>query len=76
VRVQEEVFLTLTREYELARVDEHRDVPVVNTIDVAIVPASRMWPRRGLLTALGGLFGLVAGAALVLVRPRTTALAR
>jgi uncharacterized protein involved in exopolysaccharide biosynthesis len=76
VRVQEEVFLTLTREYELARVDEHRDVPVVNTIDLAIVPASRMWPRRGLLAGLGGLFGLVAGAVLVLARPRTSPLAQ
>jgi uncharacterized protein involved in exopolysaccharide biosynthesis len=68
VRVQEEVFLTLTREYELARVDEHRDVPVVNTIDVAIVPASRMWPKRGLLAGLGGLLGLALGTVLVLAR--------
>ena len=68
VRVQEEIYLALTREYELARVEEHRDVPVINTLDTAAVPAQRQWPRRGLMAALGCVLGAGMGGVWVLAR--------
>jgi len=68
VRAQEEIFLALTREYELARVAEHRDVPVINTLDVAAIPASRQWPRRGLMAALGCVLAVGTGGIWVLAR--------
>ena len=67
-RIQEEVVLTLTRQYEIARVEEQKDVPVISVIDPAVPPAFRSSPRRGLLTALGLLLGCACGAAWVLVR--------
>ena len=70
VRTQEEIFLTLTRRYELAKVDEQRDVPVLNVLDTATTPASRSSPKRGRMVLFGLILGTVMGAGLVLARPR------
>lgn len=70
-RTQEEVVLALTRQYELARVDERRDVPVLNVLDAATPPAFASGPRRGLLVAGGLAAGLALVAAWVLARART-----
>jgi uncharacterized protein involved in exopolysaccharide biosynthesis len=59
LREQEEVYLTLKREFELARVDEHRTMPTLNLIDPGYPPATRKWPRRSVFL-LGGL--LLGGA--------------
>jgi uncharacterized protein involved in exopolysaccharide biosynthesis len=67
-RTQEEVVLTLTRQHEIARVEEQKDVPVINVLDPAVPPAFRSAPRRSLLTALGFLLGLAGGAAWILRR--------
>ena len=64
VRTREEVLIALTREYEMARVDENRDVPVINVLDPAQPPAFRSAPRRGPMTAGGLLLGLAIGAGL------------
>jgi uncharacterized protein involved in exopolysaccharide biosynthesis len=66
-RTQEEVMLTLTRQYEIARVEEQKNVPVISVIDPAVPPAFRSAPRRGILSALGLLLGLACGVAWVLV---------
>jgi uncharacterized protein involved in exopolysaccharide biosynthesis len=68
VRTREEVLIALTREYEMARVDENRDVPVLNVLDVAQPPAFRSWPSRIGMAAGGLLLGFVAGIALAWTR--------
>ena len=73
LRVREEVVIALTRQYEIARVDENRDVPVLNVVDPATPPAFRSAPRRGAMALGGLLLGLAAGAAL-LWRDRARAL--
>jgi uncharacterized protein involved in exopolysaccharide biosynthesis len=67
-RTQEEIMLTLTRQYEIARVEEQKNVPVINVLDPAVPPAFRSAPRRGILAALGLLLAVACGAAWVLVR--------
>lgn len=64
LRTREEVVIALTRQYEIARVDENRDVPVLNVIDPAVPPAFRASPRRGVMTLGGLLLGLALGVAL------------
>jgi len=49
VRVQETVFELLTQQYELARIQEAKDVPVVNVIDYPGVPEKKSFPPRLLL---------------------------
>jgi uncharacterized protein involved in exopolysaccharide biosynthesis len=55
VSISQEVFLTLKREYETARIEEVNDTPVFTVIDAAVPPRERSRPRRTLwvLSALG-----------------------
>lgn len=64
VQLKQEVFLTLTKSYEQARISEVRDTPVLTVIDPAVPPAKRTRPRRtlGVLVAflVSGLVGTAA----------------
>jgi uncharacterized protein involved in exopolysaccharide biosynthesis len=61
VRVDEEVYLTLTREHELAKIDEVRDVPVINVLDEATPPAFPHAPHRPLVVSVVFVLSLLAG---------------
>jgi uncharacterized protein involved in exopolysaccharide biosynthesis len=69
VQVKQEVYLTLAKAYEEARIAEVRDIPVLTVIDSAVAPVRRSFPRRKLNTLLGLLLGAIAGLALVLLLP-------
>ena len=58
-RVEEVVFETLTKQYEMAKVEEAREVPSVKVLDVADVPEKKSFPPRMLFIFLGTVFGLV-----------------
>jgi len=49
VRVQEAVYEMLTQQYELARIQEAKDVPVVRVIDAPGVPEKKSFPPRTVL---------------------------
>jgi len=51
VKVQETVFELLTQQYEMSRIEEAKDVPVVSVIDPPGVPEKKSFPPR-LLVAL------------------------
>jgi len=74
VKVQEAVYELLTQQYELARIEEAKDVPVVSVIDSPGVAEKKSFPPRLLLTL--GLTILCTGLAsiLVLVHNRWTSL--
>jgi capsule polysaccharide export protein KpsE/RkpR len=69
VRVQEVVFETLTQQYELARVEEAKEIPTVKVLDAPDVPEKKSWPPRMLIIASGAVLsilvaiGWVAGTA-------------
>ncbi len=69
-RVQEAVFETLTREYELARVEEAKELPTVKVLDPPKVPEKKSFPPHLLLMSLGTLFALTCGAAWLFGRAR------
>jgi capsule polysaccharide export protein KpsE/RkpR len=57
-KVQEAIFETLTQEYELAKVQEAKEVPSVKVLDPASIPESRSFPPRLLIMAVSAfLFG-------------------
>jgi len=58
LREQEEIFLTLRRQFELARIEERRDVPALNVLDVAMPPVTREWPKRKLIMLAGIVLGM------------------
>ncbi len=63
VKVQEAVYELLTQEYELARIQEAKDIPVISVIDSPGVPEKKSFPPL----ALTGVTTLAA-AFLILVR--------
>jgi capsule polysaccharide export protein KpsE/RkpR len=48
-KVQEAIFETLTQEYELAKVQEAKEVPSVKVLDAASIPESKSFPPRLLI---------------------------
>ncbi|QMV20455.1 lipopolysaccharide biosynthesis protein [Granulicella sp. 5B5] len=68
VKVQEAVFELLTQQYEIARIEEAKDLPVVRVIDSPGVPEKKSFPPRLLLTLLLTLLSLAATAFILVVR--------
>ncbi len=52
-RIQEAVFETLTKQYELAKVQEVKEIPAVKVLDAANVPEKKSFPPRLLIIFLG-----------------------
>lgn len=68
VKVQEAVYELLTQEYELARIQEAKDIPVISVIDSPGVPEKKSFPPRLIVAlALTGMTTLAA-AFLILLR--------
>lgn len=61
VRVQETVFELLTQQYEMARIEEAKDLPAISIIDPPGIPEKKSFPPRLLLSLL--LTGLTFAAA-------------
>jgi uncharacterized protein involved in exopolysaccharide biosynthesis len=70
VKVQETVFELLTQQYEMARIEEAKDIPVVSVIDPPAVPEKKSFPPRILLMLLLTFFAFVAAAVVILIRDR------
>jgi capsule polysaccharide export protein KpsE/RkpR len=51
--IQEAVLETLTKEYELAKVQEVKEIPTVKVLDVANIPDKKSFPPRLLIMFLG-----------------------
>lgn len=57
VRFQETLFEFMTRQYEMAKVDEAKQSQIIQVVDPALVPDRRSWPLRTLLTLLAFILG-------------------
>ena len=65
-KIQETVYELLTQQYELAKIQEAKEIPTVKVLDSARVPEKRSFPPRTLIVVLGTLFAFLFGAALVI----------
>ncbi len=68
VQVQEAVYELLTQQYELARIQEAKDVPVVSVIDAPGIPEKKSFPPRLLLALLITAISVVIASAFILFR--------
>src|SRR5277367_253547 len=68
VKVQEAIFELLTQQYEMARIQEAKDTPVVNVIDAPGIPEKKSFPPRLILTLLLTLFSVTVASALIIFR--------
>jgi uncharacterized protein involved in exopolysaccharide biosynthesis len=60
-KVQEAVFEALTQEYELAKVQEAKEIPTVKVLDPPNLPEKKSFPPRTLVTLLGAMLALACG---------------
>lgn len=67
-KYRESVFEVLSKQYELARLDEAREGSIVQFIDTAQVPEWKSFPKRSLFAALGTALGLCLSIAWVFLR--------
>jgi uncharacterized protein involved in exopolysaccharide biosynthesis len=77
MKIQETVYELLNQQYELARIQEAKEIPTVNVIDPANLPERKSWPPRvliiGLLTVLsvaGAVVWMIGAARWEHVNPR------
>ena len=68
MKVEETVFETLTQQYEVAKVQEAKEVPSVKVLDPAEVPEKKVFPPRVLLIVVGAILALIAGIGCVSAR--------
>jgi capsule polysaccharide export protein KpsE/RkpR len=69
-KVEEAVFETLTKQYEMARVEEAREVPTVKVLDAADVPERKSSPPRLIIMLFGTLFVAAMGGVWILASKR------
>ena len=62
VKYHEALFDIIAKQYEAARLDEAKDAPL-QVLDFPVVPDMKSGPPRLIITAIGGLFGMIGAAA-------------
>ena len=67
-KIQETVFELLTQQYELAKVQEAKEVPSVKVLDAAVVPTKKSYPPRLVFTAGGTAMAFFGACAWILVK--------
>jgi capsule polysaccharide export protein KpsE/RkpR len=65
-KVQEAIFETLTKQYELAKVEEARETPSVKVLDAPDVPERKSFPPR-ILLIIAGTFLVFSGVSVWIV---------
>ncbi len=69
-KIQETVYELLTQQYELAKVEEAKEIPTVKVLDAAIVPTKKTFPPRTVIVILGMMLGTTIAMAWVLAKTR------
>ena len=70
VKVQEAVFELLTQQYEMSRIEEAKDIPVVRIIDPPGIPEKKSSLHRVILSAVLTLLAFAVTSAFLLLRER------
>lgn len=67
VKYQEAMLEMISKQYELAKIDEARDSSVIQVLDFATPPDKKSKPKRALIVAFGCIFGCFLGLMLAFV---------
>lgn len=63
--IQEAVYEALTQQYELAKVQEAKEIPSVKVLDAPLIPERKSFPPRLLIIVAGGFLGFIAACVFV-----------
>jgi uncharacterized protein involved in exopolysaccharide biosynthesis len=58
VLMNQEIMIQMQKQYEIAKIDEARDMPVLDVIDIPMKPIEKSKPRRRLIVMAGGMAAL------------------
>ncbi len=61
MKYAETVFELLSKQYEIAKLDEAKDAALIQVVDAATVPDKKSWPKRGLIIGIAAILGLMIG---------------
>lgn len=65
VRVDEALWETLTKQYEIARVQEAKEVPTIQVLDVANVPNRKSAPKRSIIVLITTFLSVILSGIIV-----------
>ena len=71
LKYQETIFEILTKQYEVARLDEAKDAPLIQVLDIASVPERKSKPKRALIVIISSLLAFIFSSFWALVKPQT-----
>jgi uncharacterized protein involved in exopolysaccharide biosynthesis len=66
VTMQDTIYQTLTKQYELAKVQEAKEIPTVKVLDEPDLPERKSYPHRVIIIAMGTLLSCLAGVVCIL----------
>jgi uncharacterized protein involved in exopolysaccharide biosynthesis len=66
VTMQDTIYQTLTKQYELAKVQEAKEIPPIKVLDEPDVPERKSSPHRAIIVVLGFLLSAFAGITWIL----------
>jgi capsule polysaccharide export protein KpsE/RkpR len=69
-KIQEAVYAFVTQQFEMARIQEAKELPIVRVMDAGVAPEKRSSPIRSLIVAGSVIAALVLASLWVLVRYR------
>lgn len=69
-RIQEAVFELLTKQYELARIQEAKEIPTIKVVDFPDLPEKKSFPPRLLIIGLFAAGGILLAVAWIILSPR------
>jgi len=76
VNMAQELYTSMAREYELARIAEVNDTPVITVLDSAQAPVRRSWPRRRILVLAAGALAALLAVSFALIQVKADDLAQ
>ena len=65
-KIQETVYELLVQEYEIAKIQEAKEIPTVNVLDPAMVPEKTSFPPHILITVLGTVFAFFLACTVII----------
>ena len=68
LKYQETLFELLSKQFEIAKIDEAKDAALIQVVDKALVPEQKSKPKRSLIVILATLMAFFLGVLLAFVR--------
>lgn len=70
LKVEQVVYETLTKQYEIAKVQEAKEIPTVKVLDSPLVPEKRSYPPRLMIITLGTILTVAVGVVWLMAAAR------